>query len=156
MVYVFDASSFIVLGHYFPERFPSFWRNLGDFVSQGKVISVKEVYNELSRKAGKLHLQEWVKANRGLFIPPSKDETLFVSQIFSVPHFQQLVGQKQTLKGTPVADPFVVASAKIRKGCVVTEEEERPNAAKIPNVCKYFEVECANLEGFMEREGWRF
>jgi len=85
-----------------------------------------------------------------------QQETLFVSKIFSVRHFQYLVGQKQTLKGTPVADPFLIASAKVRKGCVVTGEKKKPNAAKIPNVCEYFGIDCTNLEGFMEREGWSF
>ncbi|MCZ6821218.1 MAG: DUF4411 family protein [Calditrichaeota bacterium] len=65
-------------------------------------------------------------------------------------------GWKQRLKGTPVADPFVIASARIRQACVVTEEGKKKNAARIPNVCEYFGVDCTNLEGFMERERWRF
>ncbi len=39
---------------------------------------------------------------------------------------------------------------------VVTEETFRPNAAKIPNVCQHFGIECINLRQLMEREGWRF
>ncbi len=81
---------------------------------------------------------------------------LFISQIFSVQHFQNLVGKKQRLKGTPVADPFIIACAKIKNGCVITEEAFKPNAAKIPNICKYFNVDCTNVEGLMQREGWRF
>ena len=156
MIYVFDTSSFVVLNHYYPERMPSFWRDLDDFVSRGKVLSVREVLNELSRRGNKPDLQKWINANKGIFMPPTERETLFVSEIFSVGHFQYLVGQKQRLKGTPVADPFVVASAKIRKACVVTEEDKKPNAAKIPNVCEHFGIHCTNLEGFMEREGWTF
>jgi hypothetical protein len=87
---------------------------------------------------------------------PSQEETLFVSKIFSVPHFQQLLSRKQMLKGDPLADPFVIASAKVRKGCVVTEEQRRRNAAKIPNVCEHFGIDYTNLEGLMEREGWSF
>ena len=33
----------------------------------------------------------------------------YVAQIFRVPHFRQLIGVKQQLKGSPVADPFLVA-----------------------------------------------
>ena len=40
--------------------------------------------------------------------------------------------------------------------CVVTEEIYRPNAAKIPNVCEYFNIECINLQQLMIREGWQF
>ena len=156
MIYVFDTSSFSVLNHYYPDRIPSFWRNFDEFVFQGKILSVREVFNELSGKGNKAHLEKWIKVNKRIFMLPSGQETLFVGQIFSVRHFQQLVGEKQRLKGTPVADPFVIASAKIRKACVVTEEDKKPNAAKIPNVCEHFGIDCTNLEGFMEREGWSF
>jgi Domain of unknown function (DUF4411) len=80
----------------------------------------------------------------------------FVATIFSVPHFKYLVGQRQILKGMPVADPFVVAAAKIRGACVVTEEKLKKNAARIPNVCEHFDVLYTNMEGFMEDEGWQF
>jgi len=51
-----------------------------------------------------------------------------------------LVTETQRLKGQPVADPFVIASAKVRGGAVVTEELKREHAAKIPNVCQHFDV----------------
>ena len=40
--------------------------------------------------------------------------------------------------------------------CVVTQESERPHAAKIPNICEHFGVDWTNLKGFMERENWSF
>ena len=155
-MYVFDASSFIVLSHYFPERFPSFWEKLEQSVADSQIISVREVLNELTNDASKPHLQEWIGTNKKIFLPPNQDETIFVGQIFAIPHFQYLVTQKQRLKGTPVADPFVIASAKIRNACVVTEEQKKSNAARIPNVCDHFYVDYTNLEGFMARENWEF
>jgi hypothetical protein len=80
----------------------------------------------------------------------------FVAEIFSVPHFQQLVSEQQRLKGVPVADPFVIAMAKIRCGCVVTEEVKKPGAARIPNVCEHFGIACCNIEAFMEAKEWQF
>lgn len=50
----------------------------------------------------------------------------------------------------------LVAAAGARGGCVVTEEANTQNAAKIPNVCEHFGVDCTNVEGFMERESWTF
>ncbi|HEX6902643.1 MAG TPA: DUF4411 family protein [Thermoanaerobaculia bacterium] len=44
----------------------------------------------------------------------------------------------------------------MRGGCVVTEEANRPHAAKVPNVCEHFGVSCTNVEGFMARNDWRF
>ena len=90
------------------------------------------------------------------FLVPNTAELRFVSKIFSVPHFLTLVSQKSILEGHPCADPFIIAKAQIIDGCVVTEEKWKQNAAKIPNVCEYFRVDCTNLRGFMEREGWTF
>jgi hypothetical protein len=156
MVYVFDTSSFIVLGHYFPQRFPSFWKNLNGSVKTGEIVSAREVYNELKGQGNKPHLEGWIETNKRLFVVPTPDETAFVRTIFAVPHFLQLVSVRQQLKGLPVADPFVIAIAKVRAGCVVTEEMKKKNAARIPNVCEHFRVPCCNLEAFMEKKGWRF
>ena len=81
-----------------------------------------------------------------------------MTQIFQIPHFQSLIGEKQRLTGTPVADPFVIACAKVRKGTVVTEEKLKSNAAKIPNVCQHpsVKVDCIDLEAFMQKQGWSF
>jgi hypothetical protein len=93
---------------------------------------------------------------RKIFVVPEAAETAFVAEIFKVPHFQQLVDGAARLRGQPVADPFVIAVAAVRGGCVVTEETHRPHAAKIPNVCEHFRVNCTNLEGFLEGKGWTF
>ena len=102
------------------------------------------------------HLTDWVKSHRSIFTPPGSAEMRFVSDIFSVRHFQMLVNEKTRLSGRPGADPFIIARAKVINGCVVTEEKVTPNAAKIPNVCLHFGVDCTNLQGFMEKEGWMF
>lgn len=156
MNYVFDTSSLIHLGNYFPARFPSLWKQIDGLVQVGRLISVREVFNELHTYNDKDFIQEWAKNNNVVFPTPDRDELLFVAQIFSVKHFQALIGQKSILKGTPVADPFVIASAKTGSACVVTQESKKDNAAKIPNICEHFSIPCTNLEGFMEKEGWSF
>jgi hypothetical protein len=90
-----------------------------------------------------------------MFVVPTSEEAEFVAKIFTVPHFRILVGEKQRLKGQPVADPFLVACAHVRHG-VVSEEQEKPHAAKVPNVCKHFGVACTNGAGFLEAKGWKF
>lgn len=153
--YIFDTNSIRVLGHYYPQRFPSFWRQFNQAAENGMLVSVREVYNELERQiAG--WLWEWVKTHRGLFPVPTAEEQVFVREIFMVPHFRALVGNTQRLTGQPVADPFVIATARICGGCVVTEEAKRPNAAKIPNVCDHFGIRCVNVEGFLDQNGWEF
>ncbi|MCP4488071.1 MAG: DUF4411 family protein [Gammaproteobacteria bacterium] len=67
------------------------------------------------------------------------------------------MGGKQQLRGTPVADPFVIACAGVKQnGVVVCEESFRKNAAKIPNVCAHFDVPCINLKQFMQQQNWAF
>lgn len=156
MIYVFDTSSFRVFEHYFPERFLSFWARLDEYVSQEKIISTKEVLNELENQGIKEFLNEWMHKHKQIFLIPSSDERQFVKEIFNISHFQQLVSEKNRLKGNPVADPFVISLAKVKKACVVTEETKKKNSSRIPNVCEYFDIDCTNLDGFMMKENWSF
>lgn len=156
MLHIFDTSSIIVLGHYFPERFPTFWQGFNKCVQDGNVQSTREVFKELDGHSNRPHLEEWLRNNKAVFQVPTSAELAFVGTIFGVVHFRQLVSERQRLRGTPVADPFVIAMAKVRGGCVVTEEAKKENAARIPTVCEHFRVPCCNLEQFMETNGWKF
>ena len=156
MAYVFDTSSFSVVGNYYPEQFPTFWERFNQAVIVGDIISVREVHRELEIYVRHPHLSNWVNEHRAIFLLPSPVEMLFVSEIFSVQHFQMLVSEQDLLAGNLRADPFIIAKAKVINGCIITEERRRPNAARIPNVCDHFGIDCTNLQGFMEREGWTF
>jgi Domain of unknown function (DUF4411) len=155
MIYVFDTSSFIRLNSYFPDVFPAFWHQFDQAVGAGEIVSTREVLRELDREDPD-HVLTWAKRNVAVFAMPNNQETQFVGRILAVPHFQQLIGMKARLTGTPVADPFVIACAAVRDGIVVTEEKLKQNAAKIPNVCQHFKVDCVSLEGFMRAVGWSF
>ena len=158
MIYVFDTSSLSKLKHFFPDVFKSVWMGLDALVQSGELISTREVWNEIERGDVDAHTNQWLKDRKHIFTTPTADELRFVAQIFHTPHFQALIGEKQRLMGTPVADPFIIACAKIRKGTVVTEERLKPNAAKIPNVCQHASVSvpCIDLETFMQKQGWSF
>lgn len=156
MIYVFDTSSLSEFKHFYPAVFKSIWVGLDGLVQQQKLLSTREVWNEMQRGNPDQHTNEWLKTRNEVFTTPSAAELQFVAQIFQIPHFQGLIGQKQRLKGDPVADPFVIACAKVNGGTVVTEELLKPNAAKIPNVCQHFKVPCIDLEGFMQQQGWSF
>lgn len=156
MIYVFDSGPLILMfRHYYPSRFPSLWERFNKLTISQKIISVKEVARELDGHNDLL--SDWVRDNPSIFLLPTQDELLSVSQIFQVPHFQGLIRKQERLQGKPVADPFVIAKAKsIEDGCVVTTEKLKENASQIPNVCKHFEVPYINLEQFMEKENWVF
>jgi hypothetical protein len=156
MKYVFDSDSLINLfKHYYPERFPTLWEKFHALVSARELISVREVYNEIGSSEDSLAI--WAKEQKNiLFLKSTTEELKFVGRIFQVRHFQAMIRKQERLKGKPVADPLVIAKAKISGGWVVTEEKLKENAAQIPNVCKHFEIPCINLEGFMEKENWTF
>jgi hypothetical protein len=165
MIYVFDTSSIRSLQHFYPRVFKKIWSDIELIVQAGNFISTREVFNELERQAVSTEVSKWAKEHKSIFTTPSAVELQFVAEIFRIPHFQGLIGAQQRLKGTPVADPFVIACAKINKGTVVTEEGwQRPapslvpktHAAKIPNVCQHFNIPCIDLEEFMHRQGWTF
>lgn len=154
--YLFDTNSIRVLSNYYPDRFPSFWDKFNQAVAAGQVLSCREVHKELTAQLSGFWIWKWIETNKGIFLAPTASEAAFVAQIFAVPHFQALVGEKQRLLGSPVADPFIIASARERAGCVVTEEGLKPNAAKIPNVCDHFGVAFTSVEGFLNDHGWTF
>ena len=156
MKYVFDSDSLVNLfKHYYPETFRTLWENFHALVSAGELISVREVFNEIGSREDSLAI--WAKEQKNIsFLESTTEELKFVAEIFQVRHFQAMIRKQERLKGKPVADPFVIARAKIYGACVVTQEKNTENAAKIPNVCEHFEIPCINLEGFMEKENWRF
>jgi len=156
MKYVFDSDSLIDLfRHYYPERFPTLWEKFDVLVSGEELISVREVFNEIGSSEDSLGT--WAKEQKNtLFLESTVEELRFVAEIFQVQHFQAMIRKQERLKGKPVADPFVIARAKITGACVVTQEKSTENAAKIPNVCDHFGIPCINLEGFMKKESWTF
>lgn len=155
-MYILDTNSIRVLGNYYPDVFPTFWSQMEAVVADGTVSSVREVRKEIELQDASEHVGIWVASNPLIFPTPAEAEMEMVAEIFRIPHFQQLIGEKQRLRGQPVADPFIVARASVLSGCVVTEEVHKPNGAKIPNVCEHFTVDCCNMKEFLSRLGWRY
>lgn len=154
--YVFDTGAFFDLGHFYPGRFPTIWSHIDMLVLKERLWSVKEVYRELDNNCPFEHIMTWAKNNKSIFHKPNDEEQEFVSTIFKVPEFIGLVKRSNILRGLPVADPFVVASAKIHGGIVVTREVFKDKGARIPTVCKKFKVECINVEQLLEIEKLKF
>lgn len=157
MIYVFDTNCFREIGSYYPEQFPSFWTKFNHAVEVTKIItSVREVHRELENYTRHAHIITWVKEHKNIFRITNVEEMNFVNQILSTKNFGDMLRHEHRYEGKPCADPFIVAAAESSNGCVVTEESKKPNAPNIPNVCEYFNVDCTNLQGFMERENWKF
>jgi hypothetical protein len=156
MTFVIDTNSLGVLKNYYPQTFASLWTEIDRIVSDGTLLSVEEVFDESEQRIDSVHMNEWIKRNKSIFAPPTEQEMAFVAEIFQVSHFRQLVSEDALLRGGHVADPWLIARAKVLGGCVVTEEKLKPQAAKIPNVCQHFQIDCCNVEELLRRKGWRY
>lgn len=157
MDYIFDNNTLTaIFRHYFADQFPSFWGKFNEFKEKNQICSVREVLNEIRLLKRNDALENWAKTNRNFFHDPTVEELEFITQIYIVRHFQNNLGKKQLLHGGPFADPFIIAKARVENATVVTQEQFAENAAKIPNICKHFEIVCLDLQGFLKRENWVF
>jgi hypothetical protein len=149
--YVFDTGPFILLKHYPEKTFKSFWDNLNTLLEEGQVMSVSEVLRELEPDV----VYGWATKQKELFPKPDVEEQSLVIEILK--KHPELVKQKNLLSGKPVADPFVIAKAKLLNASVVTVESYKPNAHNIPNICDEMGIRWQQgLLAVMEEEGWIF
>ena len=156
MTYVFDNSPLSTLfRNYYRRRFPTLWQHFDELVDNGDIVSTREALREIEDGAVE-SLREWAQQNSELFIMPNAEEGAFVARIYAVQHFQQNIELQKILKGGRNADSFVIAKAAVNGFTVVTMEQLRDNAVKIPNICNHFDIPWMSLEDFMEAEGWEF
>jgi hypothetical protein len=155
MVYVLDSSFIIQLHkHYYRESFVSLWRRFDELLATGQLTSTREVRRELEDSDD--NAAKWAETNGGLFVTPNAAEGAFVASIYAVPHFQANIERRKLLKGGRNADPFVIARSAVLQGTVLTMEQLKPNAAKIPNICEHFKLPCFDFRRFIEVQGWTF
>lgn len=154
-MYVIDTSVVSALHkNYYREHFPSLWKNFDEMVNSGLITSTREAFRELEDFGGDSF--DWAKANEKIFTIPDAAEGAMVVKIYSVPHFQANMEKQKLLKGGRNADPFLIARAAVLGATVLTMEQLKENSAKIPSICKYFNIGCVDLRGFMVKEGWTF
>jgi Domain of unknown function (DUF4411) len=145
-VYVFDSSAYINgwRDHYPPITFPSVWQLIETAFADGRVLSPREVYNELTRKDD--DVAAWAKARIDGFAEPTEEVMRAAGAIFE--HELPQSGDRDA------ADPWVIAEARIRDFTVVTYEgrtfsgvptSDARWASSMPGICKRLSVGCATL-----------
>ncbi len=72
MKYVFDSSSLIKMKHIYPKIFPSLWKLMDQYAEGRDIISVSEVYNEVSLKSD--IISDWAIKNKSIFEIPEAEE----------------------------------------------------------------------------------
>ena len=154
--YIFDTNVFRSLGFYYPNRFPTIWEKINELTSLNLLRSVKEVQREIESNCPSGHVLDWVKTHHHIFMRPTEEELKIISEIFKKEQFRGLIRKSNILKGLPVADPFIVAAAKVYFACVITQESLKTGGARIPTLCKELEIDCRDLEGFLELEDLKY
>ncbi|MBZ5633724.1 MAG: DUF4411 family protein [Acidobacteriia bacterium] len=153
MAYCIDTSA-ILDGwvRYYPrDVFPTLWDNLENMIAGGRLVAPDEVLKELSKNDDDLH--SWARLQDGLFCPLEADIQIATAEILGA--FPKLVNNE---RNRSIADPFVIAVAKVRGLSVVTGEKRKGNPArpKIPDVCDAYGIKSLTLLELMKSEGWKF
>ncbi|MBN1817672.1 MAG: DUF4411 family protein [Sedimentisphaerales bacterium] len=154
MKYCIDTSSLIDawVRWYSPEVFPGLWKKVDDLIAESRFISSEEVLQELERKEGDT-LYLWAKERQGIFIPLDEEIQKCVNIIMS--EHPTLVDGRT---GKSFADPWVVATARVKQCTVITGEQATRslNRPKIPDVCESMKIDCISFSDLLLQEKWRF
>lgn len=159
-IYIIDTSSLVQLSKHNPlDVYPGVWKQLEGIVHSGKLISPREVFNEIMKLDDSL--SNWAKKHTKMFKSPTEKQIRIVRDILE--KFPSFVKSESEFD----ADPWVIALAVELaqspqktlfevKRIVVTEEKLRGNKVKIPFVCQDFKVESMDIIDMFRTEGWKF
>ncbi len=150
--YVVDTCSFTTLNRIYPyDVMPGAWDAVSDLAENGILISSNEVFLELEAQDDGIF--KWAQNHISIFLP--LDENIQITATEILKDYPNILDLRQSKSS---ADPFVIATAKVKSCCVVTEEQ--PNGPgsrylKIPNVCRLMDIDCINMLEMLRIEGVR-
>jgi hypothetical protein len=158
MTYLLAANVFIQAKnlHYGLDFCPAFWDWLVIQNSEGRVVSIEKVEDELA--AGADELTKWAaERGPGFFIRP---EAAFLSALRSVSTWATGQGYEPSAVNTFLqsADYYLVAHALAYGQTVVTHEVASTSLKriKIPDACIGLGIKCMNTFEMLRRERARF
>ena len=148
-VYVIDACALIDAAKEYKmskKTFSPIWEAFDELIKKGELITSIEILDELKDD----DLIEWSKHRKELFFPLSKEvqeETMNVLK-----KYPTMIKIKSAANSN--GDPFLVATAIVNDGCIVTNErigDEKTGDFHIPNVCKGFDIPFMDLHSFIDK-----
>jgi hypothetical protein len=142
------------------DRFALVWGPLAELVSAGRLQTVEQVAKECRQKSALL--ASWIDGLEDFEIPTSD---LWSTARDITRRWSDLAGEEPGTAG----DPWLIAAAQMHNAklglldasniaVVVTEEVARKKAqrvTRIPEVCDLLGVQCTDLWGMFERQGWQ-
>mgnify|MGYP001561527565 CR=1 FL=1 len=158
--YIIDTSSLVKLNRNNPiDVFPSIWEKLKFLVDNNRLVSPKEVLNEIKQNDDML--SKWAKQQKNMFKEPTPKQIAIVQEILK--DYPALIDTERKYD----ADPWVIALAIEMssstqktiftiKRIVVTEEKMRGTQIRIPFVCSQKAIESIDIVELFRAEGWKF
>ncbi len=145
--YLLDSDVFIQAArqYYAFDLVPAFWQALVDLASNGSLLSIDRVRDELEQ--GKDELAEWADQTfRPLFASTNESDVLQIYgriMQWAQAQPQYSAAAKAEFADVNNADPWLVAYALAKQYIVVTQEQPHPDSRRkifIPDVCQAFGV----------------
>lgn len=140
--YIIDACSLIEAAHSYNMNKKSFsyiWEKLGNEIDNGNLLSSSEIFDELKDK----ELVDWAKKYKYCFVPLTKEIQEKTTEILN--RFPGMIKMKSTKNSN--GDPFLIATAIVNNGIVVTNEGPKSNG--IPAICSSLGIEYMNLTDYL-------
>ncbi len=163
--YLLDTNIYIASydRYYRNEYFPSYWKKFS-VILNGRVIIPKVVKDEITRSEWFL---EWLKSN---YTDDTLNHKTYSKQWQTVLEFVQscglytdkaLIEQTKGWANENIADPWLIAIAKVEDLVVVSDEAPIPNLGKgnlvgratIPDICDRQDVRCISRNEFFGEMG---
>lgn len=148
--YVIDACALINAAHQYnmsKTAFIPIWEKLNEMVENGEIISSEEIIDELKDE----DISNWAKLHKSAFYPLTKEIQEKTTAILK--EYPTLIQIKSS--GNSNGDPFLIATAILSNGCIVTDEKpgdtRNSNKFRIPNVCVAMKIPYIDLREFMDR-----
>lgn len=148
-VYVIDACALIDAARNYnmsKRSFAHIWATIEDLIRSGDLISSAEIMDELKDD----DLKTWAKQHKECFLPLTQEIQAKTSEVLA--QFPTLIKIRSTANSN--ADPFLIATAALHNGTVVTNEKLGDNKTKdykIPNVCQALSIPYMNLHSFLDQ-----
>ena len=154
-IYFVDTDEWINLSRHYPkEVFPGLWENIENLIAEGRILSPKEVLDEIAR--GHDELKEWCRAHR----------TMFLNTDNLIGRVQKILKEHPTLVNPNAkyesADPYLIALAASYKSNmfgrspIIVTNENVDKTSRIPHAARANGVQTCRLMEMVKREGWKF
>lgn len=158
-----DANVFIqaARGYYAFDLAPAFWQALVDHASNGRLLSIDRVKDEI--ELGKDKLADWVASAFGTWFASTNEADVLgayaVAMRWAQAEVQYSEAAKAEFADTKNADAWLIAYAQAKGSVIVTLEQPDPNVRRkipIPNVCESLGIPYLDSFAMLRALGVRF